>query len=127
MRALLTTPQGDVQLDVDIPALVDAIVCGGQVFERSPLAHPTGAVAYRQVRFVNLDAPALEALAIAHEALRLVKQFFVKLETDLPRTDPLRKLREKFHAPVHRALDNALALTEEALRDPGAPRQELRS
>jgi hypothetical protein len=47
------------------------------------------------------------------EACLFVKRFFAKLE-DIDEDDPLKKLREHFHAPVHAVLDFAIAKAQRA-------------
>lgn len=49
------------------------------------------------------------------DALRAVKEFFLRLEDGCPADDPLTALRKRFHAPVHKILDGAIAKGEEAL------------
>lgn len=57
-------------------------------------------------------------LAVIREQVQFVKDWFLKLEDGLPDTDPLTAIRRKYHAPVHAALDEALARIEQ-------PQQQL--
>jgi hypothetical protein len=138
MRALLLSPDNSVELDIELPDPIaqeaQVVLCGGQVFHKvpAPLSPDGNVPSFRQVPFISLDPPTqqlAEALAIAGGALKFVKAFFVKLERDLPKTDPLRRMREKFHAPVHAHLDNGIAIVNEALGiepEPEKPEDEGR-
>jgi hypothetical protein len=46
------------------------------------------------------------------EACKFVKAFFQKLEDDTYDDDPLLKMRQRFHAPIHAKLDAAIATAE---------------
>jgi hypothetical protein len=46
------------------------------------------------------------------EACRFVKAFFQKLEDNTDDNDPLLAIRQRFHAPVHKVLDAAIAKAE---------------
>lgn len=44
----------------------------------------------------------------ALKACRVVKEVLNELEAGTDRDDPLRAIRERFHAPLHKVLDEAL-------------------
>ncbi len=44
------------------------------------------------------------------EALKFVKDWFVKLEDQCAEDDPLREMRRSYHAPIHARIDEALAI-----------------
>lgn len=56
-------------------------------------------------KFEGATADLKEAL----DALQFVKAFFVNLEDGTANGDPLRAIREKYHAPVHAKIDAVLA------------------
>jgi hypothetical protein len=43
------------------------------------------------------------------DGLLFVRRWFEALESGLPEDDPLREIRQEVHAPVYRAIDEALA------------------
>lgn len=57
----------------------------------------------------GLIVKAVNAYDALVEAARFVKAFLVRLEADTPASDPIRKIRERIHAPLHAKLDAALA------------------
>jgi hypothetical protein len=66
--------------------------------------------AYSKARQVAKHAP-LPINVQMLEALEFVEEFFAKLERDTDEDDPLRKIRECYHAPIH---DRLRPLIQEA-------------
>ena len=46
------------------------------------------------------------------EACKFVKKFFDKLDDGLATDDPITIIRKRFHTPVHKILDEAIAHAE---------------
>jgi hypothetical protein len=118
-----TQPHRNMKAEVpDTAALVEALIYGGQVFERSALVDAAGTITFRAVKFITLDAPTvelIELLEVCHRSLTFVKQFFAKLETFQPlATWPGQKKtpEQRRVAPFKASYPATLDLLESELR-----------
>ena len=73
------------------------------------VGHPKTHKDYPQGR---ANALLISAAPELLEACKFVKAFFQKLEDDTYDNDPLKALRKRFHAPVHKVLNAAIAKAE---------------
>lgn len=58
------------------------------------------------------EEPEPTAAADLLAACKFVKQWFLNLENGTTEDDPLTRLRRRFHKPVHKRLDAAIAKAE---------------
>jgi hypothetical protein len=56
----------------------------------------------------QLYRDAIEKMQRMEKALLFIRQWFQNLEDNTEDGDPLKALRQRVHAPVHKAIDEAL-------------------